>query len=247
LHEKIIPHAHHEQRKILKNVGVKNPTAALEAGTFINAFKDQILFVYKIEGNKLYNVRIYQPQPNKPTRTIIAKEGEFTAVPGEDKIKLKLMNGTSDEPNLDNPSSFYKLNFKNYFMTLDLSTKSNQQIEKKPKSMTFRELSEKIKSMEKIFVDTSPLVAEYHRKITWSFSVLIFVLLGFPVAVITHRREKTANIALAITCGAAYYLLSIGCEALSVQNITPPAITMWVPNIIGSALAIYLNFRLCTT
>ena len=248
LNERIIPYAHHRQRQILKDIGAKNPTAVLEAGAFINAFKDQILFVYKIEGNKLYNVRIYQPQPDgKPTRTIIAREGEFTPVPGESKIKLKLINGSSDEPNFENPESFYKLNFKNYFMTLDMSGGSEKNVEKKPKGMSLRELREKINGYEKISIDVAPLITEYHRKIAWSFSALIFVLLGFPIAVFTHRREKTANIALAIGCGALYYLLSLGCEALGVQNIVPPALVMWVPNFAGAALALYLNYRLCVS
>lgn len=248
LNEKIIPYAYHEQRVIFKDIGAKNPAAVLEAGSFINAFKNQILFIYRIDGNRLYNVRIYQPQPDgKPTRTIVAKEGEFTPVPGENKIKLKLMNGTSDEPNFDNPSSFYKLNFKNYFMTLDLSAGEEKAVEKKPKGMTLRELKDKINELGGLSVDTSPLISEYHRKITWSFSALIFILLGFPIAVITHRREKTANVALAFLCAAVYYLLSLGCEALSVQNILPPAITMWIPNIISLAIATILNIRLCVS
>ena len=247
LNERIIPYAHHEQRKILKSIGSKNPTALLEAGTFINSFKDQILFIYRIEDNRLYNVRIYQPQPDgKPTRTIIAREGEFTPVPGESKIKLKLINGTSDEPNFDNPNSFYKLIFKNYFMTLDFSA-GEKKLEKKPKSMSLAELKDKIKTLEKLSVDTFPLITEYHRKISWSFSVLIFVMLGFPIAVVTHRREKSANVVMAILCGALYYLMSLGCEALSVQNITPAAITMWAPNILGGVTALILNFRLCTS
>jgi len=247
LNQQIIPYAHHEQRKILKDIGVKNPTAALEAGSFINAFKNQILFIYRIEGNKLYNVRIYQPQSEgKPTRTIIAQEGEFTPVPGEDQIKLKLTNGTSDEPDLKHPSNFYKLNFKNYFMTLDLS-KGEGKVDKKPKSMTLKEITQKIQELERIFVDAAPLRTEYHRKITWSFSAFVFILLGFPIAVITRRREKTANILLAMICAALYYLLSLGCEALSIQNITPPALTMWVPNILMAVVALVLNYKLCAS
>jgi len=248
LNDSIIPYAHHQQRQLLKNVGAKNPTALLEAGTFIDDFKDQILFIYRIEGNKIYNVRIYQPQPDgKPTRTIVAKSGEFTPVPGAQKIKLKLINGTSDEPNLDNPSNFYKLNFKNYFMTLDLSSEDNKVTDKKPKSMSIKELKKKINEYQRIFVDIAPLVTERHRKITWSFSVLIFILLGFPIAVITHRRERTANIALAFLCAAFYYLLSLGCEALSVQHITPAGLTMWIPNILGAITAYILNYRVCVS
>ncbi len=243
LNDRIIPYAHYEQRKLLKNLGAQNPTALLEEGIFINAFKGQILFIYKIDGNKLYGVRIYQPQKNGPTRTIIAQQGEFSRVPGKDEIKLKLINGTADEPNLENPESFYKLRFKNYFMTLDVSKGSSRKVDKKPKSMTLEELRTKIQELEKLFVDTTPLWTEYYRKTAWSFSILIFILIGFPIAVATHRREKTANVALAILCAAVYYLASLGCEALSMQNILPPMIAMWIPNIGGALVALYLNYR----
>ena len=242
LNERIIPYAHHEQRKLLKNLGVKNPAALLEAGMFIHSFDNQILFIHKIDGNKLFNITIYQPQTEGRPRTIIAKRGEFTPVPGEDQIKLKLIDGTSDEPNLENSRNFYKLNFDTYFLTLDLS-KSDKNIEKKPKSMTFKELETEINKLQRLFIDTSRLETEYLRKITWSFSSLFFIFLGFPIAVITHRREKSANIVLAILCAAFYYLLSLGCEALSVKSVVTPVLIMWTPNIIAGITAFFLNLK----
>jgi lipopolysaccharide export LptBFGC system permease protein LptF len=209
---------------------------------FIHAFQNQIIFIHKIDGNKMYNVTIYQPKPDGPTRTIIAKRGEFTPVPGGNQIKLKLIDGTSDEPNLENPDSFYKLNFKNYFMTLDLS-KGEKEIEKKPQSMTFKELKAEIAKLERLLVDTVQLRTEYFRKITWSFSPLIFILIGFPLAVITNRRERSANIVLAILCFAFYYLISLGCEALSKKGIVPPGLIMWAPNIIAATGAVILNYK----
>ena len=240
LNERIIPYAFYEQRKLLKNLSVKNPAALLEPGLFIHSFENQILFIHRIEDNKMYNVTIYQPQPDRPTRTIIAKRGEFSAVPGKDQLKLKLMDGTSDEPNLENPENFYKLNFKNYFITLDLS-KDRKEVEKKPKGMTLKELREEINKHERLLVETAQLYTEYYRKITWSFSSLIFILLGFPAAVMTHRREKSANIVIAVVFAALYYLLSLGCEALSIQNIAPAAWVMWTPNVLAGLGAFILN------
>jgi lipopolysaccharide export system permease protein len=242
LNERVIPYAHHEQRRVLKNLGVANPTAALEEGMFISAFENQIIFIYKIDGNKMSNVTIYQPKPDGPTRTIIAKHGEFTPVPGGKQIKLKLIDGTSDEPNLDNPDNFYKLNFKNYFMTLDL-TKNQGEIEKKPQSMTFKELKTEIAKLERLFIDTNQLRTEYYWKIAWSFSPLIFTLVGFPLSVIAHRREKSANVVLAILVSASYYLLSLGCKALSNQGVLPPALIMWTPNMIAGIGAVILNYK----
>ncbi len=247
LNDRIIPYTHHEQRKMLKALGAKNPTAMLEPGIFISAFKKQILFIHKIEGNKLSNVTIYQPQPDgKPTRTIIASRGEFTPVPGKNQILLKLMDGTSDEVDSKNPDNFYKLNFENFFMTLNLS-KGQTKVDKKPRSMTLKELTQEKQKLERLLIDTSRIDTEYYRKITWSFSSLIFILLGFPLAVIVNKREKTANVLLAILFAATYYLLSLGCEALSIENIIPAAIIMWGPNIVGGITALFLNYRLCVS
>jgi lipopolysaccharide export system permease protein len=247
LNDRVIPHAYYAQRSILKETGAKNPTALLEPGVFINDFANHVLFIYRIEGNRLYNVRIYQPQPDgKPTRTIIAQEGEFTPVPGEKKILLKLVNGTTDEPDYNNPSKIFKLNFKTSFMTLDL-TKGSEKVEKNPKAMTLRELRQKTQEMREQNIDPVPLVTEYHRKISWSFSPLIFILLGFPVAVITHRRGKTANLLLAITFAAPYYLLSVGCQALATQGVANPEFIMWLPNLFGGAIVLILNHKLCAS
>ena len=81
----------------------------------------------------------------------------------------------------------------------------------------------------------------------WAFAPLIFILLGFPVAVITHRRQKTANLLLAILFAAPYYLLSVGCQALAAQGMARPDLIMWLPNIIGAGVVIILNYKLCAS
>ncbi len=247
LNDRVIPRAYQAQRELLHETGAKNPSAMLEAGTFIDDFQGYVLFIYRVNRNKLYNIRIYQPQPDgKPTRTIVAQEGEFTPVPGEQKLYLKLINGTSDEPDFNNTNNFYKLNFKTSFMTLDLA-KGGGKVDKKPKSMTLLELRDNIAKMAKQAIDPTPLITEYHRKISWSFSPLLFILLGFPIAVITHRRQKTANLLLAIMFAAPYYLLSIGCQALASQGLARPDLIMWLPNLIGSVIVLILNRNLCAS
>ena len=247
LNDRVIPSAYEAQRQVLQQAGAKNPAALLEAGTFIDAFNGNIIFVYQMDRNKMHNVRIWQPQSDgRPTRTISAQEGEFTPVPGQQKVLLKLINGTSDEPDFNNPNNFYKLNFKTSFMTLDMTRKAGT-IEKKPKGMNLKELQAEMKKLAKMSVDIKPLIAEYHRKISWALSPLLFILLGFPVAVITHRRAKTANLLLAVMFAAPYYLLSIGCQALASQGIARPDIIMWIPNIIGGIIVFILNYKLCVS
>ncbi|MFA5090773.1 MAG: LptF/LptG family permease [Candidatus Omnitrophota bacterium] len=247
--DKFIPYAHYASRKTLIEVGIKNPTAMLEPGVFINSFEKYVLFIYRIEQNKLINVRIYEPQgEDKPTRTIIARKGEFISVPGTNMIKLKLMDGTSDEPDPQNPSNFYKLNFKTYFMTLNPNQNQDKgKIEKKPKDMSIAELQKEIAKLKKENIDPTPMITEIHAKISLAFSCVVFILLGAPMAIITRRREKSINFGIAFLIVGVYYLLLIGSEALSLQGYLKPIIAMWLPNIILGIIGSFLTYRLCAS
>ena len=249
LNNRVIPKIYFEQKKLQQNLGLENPEALLEAGVFITEFPGQTLFMHRVEGNKFYNITIWQPQAETgQTRTIIAKHGEFTKTPDKKHLILKLMDGTSDEIDMQDPSNFYKLNFKTLFITLDLSSLT-EEVSKKPKSMTNDELLAEINRLEPLLKnhDVYPLHTELYRRITWSFSPLIFILLGFPLAIITNRREKSANVIVAVLCAAVYYLLSLGIQGLSIEGKVHAAIIMWIPNIIGLGAAIILNRKVCVS
>ncbi|MCM8800609.1 MAG: LptF/LptG family permease [Candidatus Omnitrophica bacterium] len=244
-----IPYAHYASRKILKEIGIKNPTVALEPGVFINSFERYIIFIYEVDQkkNRLYNVRIYEPQPDdKPTRTIVAKKGEFIHIPEKNQIKLKLIDGTSDEPDPQNPKNFYKLNFKTYFMTLNLSKlQKEENLEKKPKDMTLRELINEIKKLRNEMIEPLPFIIEINKKIALAFSCFIFILFGSPFALITQRREKSINFGLTFLIAGIYYLMLIGSEALSLEGRLNPTIAIWLPNIFLGILGILLTYKVC--
>ena len=245
--DRVIPYAHYASRKTLLEVGIKSPAAALEPGVFINAFQKYIVFIYSIEQNKLNNVRIYEPQgENKPARTIIAKRGEFIAVPEKGLIKLKLIDGTSDEPDPENPTNFYKLNFKTYFMTLNLAQMQNKnQIKKKSKDMTILELNNEVRRLRKEGINPAPLIVEINKKVSLAFSCFVFMLLGSSLAIITRRREKSINFGLAFIITGIYYLLLLAAEAFSLQGYLPPTIAMWTPNIIFAVTGAILTWKVC--
>lgn len=247
LHDRITPQAHLKSRQVIKEVGSKNPAAALEPGIFIDAFQKYIIFVYEINENKFRNIRIYEPQgENKPPRTIIAKRGEFISVPEKNIVKLKLIDGTSDEINPNNPNNFYKMNFQTYFMTLDFAKNANrEQLNKKATDMNLGELWAEIKKLRKLKIDDDPVAAELHKKFALSFSCLIFFLLGVPLGIITRRREKAANIALAFLIVGVYFILTLCVESLSKQGNLAPSSGMWIPNIIFGLIGIFLSVKLC--
>ncbi len=247
--DRVIPYTRFASRKTLMEVGIKNPTAALEPGVFINSFEKYVIFIYQIDQSKhkLTNIRIYEPQEGKPARTIIAKRGEFISVPEKKLVKMKLIDGTSDEPDPENPNNFYKLNFKTYFVTLNLNQMQDKKVEKKPKDMTIEELSAQVEKLKKEKIDPAPLITEIHKKIALAFSCFVFMLLGSSMAIITRRREKSINFGISFLIVGTYYLLFMGAEALSLQGYLPPIIAMWIPNALLGTIGGILTYRLCAS
>ncbi len=248
LNDRVIPYAHFKQKQLQNNLGLENPNALLEPGVFITEFKGQTIFIHRVEGNQFFNITIWQPQENGPTRTIVAKRGEFTKSPDGKQLILKLIDGTSDETDPKNPVNFYKLNFSTLFVSLNLSD-MGEKVEKKPKSMTMPELVTEIHRLEPLLKidDIYPLETEIYRRLTWSFAPLIFLMLGFPLAIITNRREKSANVILAVLCAVFYYLLSLGAQGLSVEGKAPAQLIMWVPNIAAFLAIIFFNQKACAS
>jgi len=233
LNDKLIPRARYISRRILKEIGIKSPTAYLEAGTFIKAFEDYIIFIHAIDKNILKNIRIYQPQEGKQTRTIVAEEGEIIPIPEKNIIRLRLKNGTSDEPNPRNPESFYKLNFRSYYMNLSTSGLARSgKLLKKSKEMTLAELSEEYKKMKGKSIDLAPILTEIHKKISLSFAPLAFVLIGIPIAIKTRRGEKTIGFGVSLGILVVYWLMLAGFTACSLKGAIPAWLAMWAPNAI---------------
>lgn len=243
-------YAHFAYRKTLKEMGIKNPTAAFEEGVFIDSFQRYILFIYHVDQkkNRLNNIRIYEPQgEDKPTRTIVAKAGEFISIPEKNIVKLKLIDGTSDEPDPENPTNFYKLNFRTYFMNLDMAQMQEKVVDKKYKEMTIRELRKEAEKLKKEGINPAPLITKIHEKLALAFSCFVFMLLGSSLGIITRRREKSINIGIAVLIIICYYPLLIGSEALAIEGYLPAALAIWIPNIIFASIGIFLTHKLCAS
>ena len=228
--DQALPRAHLAARRIVKEIGIKNPTAGLEPGMFIRDFPPYILFFYGYEGPQLSNVRIYEPQPNRPARTIVAERGEILPVTDAGVIRLKLIDGSSDDVDPNVPERTYKVSFKTYFLALDLAQMSSTVLSKKPKEMTLNELREEAERFALQGIDPAPLWVEYHQRWAFSFSPIALVLIGLPIALFLKRGEWFVGLGLSLVVFITYYLLSLATSSIALRNAVHPALAMWAPN-----------------
>ena len=233
INDQISPNASFASRRIIKEIGIKTPTAWLEEGTFIRGFENYVIFIHEIKGNKLRNIRIYQPQEGKPTRTIVAESGEINSYPEKNLMELKLYNGTSEEPSPTDAENFYKLNFKTYYMTLDLNKVfRRERIQKKAREMTIRELDAEIRRSSSQGIDAMPLYVEIYKKINMSLASFVLILIGIPLGIRAHRSEKSIGFGISLILFAIYWAFSLGGIALALKGTLPPFQAVSVPNLV---------------
>lgn len=237
LNDRVIPDFHYRYRNEIKNIYSKNVSALIEPGVFLEHFENYILYVADKNGNKLKNIFIYEiDDKQKTTKVTFAKEGEFI-VEG-DTLKIKLEEGFRDETISKRKMELYRLNFKVFFMYIPIQKEEKVKIGKKPSDMRISELRKKI-----ALINAPKLKGEFHKRISFSFSCLAFIIFGFGISLVVKHREKSINFGIAFLTAGVYYLLFILGETLLEYRHIAPFLGMWLPNIIIIALGGYLIFR----
>lgn len=246
LSDQIASTTHYSYRLLLKQIGLESPAAALEEGTFIKKFKNFIIFIYEIDKNKLKGVRIYQPQEGRPTRTISAQKGEILSYPDRGIIMLKLIHGTSDEPDPKDPTKLYKLNFKTYDLPLNIAdVKDPEELGKKPKDMSVHELRQEIRRLAESGIKvTYPLTTEIHNKIALALSSLAFLLIGIPLGITSRRNDRSVSFGISLALMTLYWVLLIGGKALAQKGLAPPFLAVQFSNAVIGGTGLFLFGRL---
>jgi len=85
---------------------------------------------------------------------------------------------------------------------------------------------------------------EIHKKFALSAAVMIFVLLGAPIAIRFPRGGVGFVIGASLVIFAVYYVGLIGGEPLGDRGILPPFFAMWLPNLVPLPVAILFLSRM---
>jgi LPS export ABC transporter permease LptG len=106
------------------------------------------------------------------------------------------------------------------------------------------ELRRHITQLKELGVTTLELQIELKKRIAFPFSCLILAVLAIPFisAKQARRSGPLISVALSVSIGLIFYLLSTLFEAVGKQNNLPVGMAVWGPHILFSAIGLYLIF-----
>ncbi len=125
--------------------------------------------------------------------------------------------------------------------TLNLSPEDFVDYKEQHSMMTTPELKRYIANQQKRGVgNTKKYEVELYRRTADAFTIFILTIIGMSIASRKVRGGIGLHLAIGITLGAVFIFLSRFSIVFATGQILPPLISMWIPNIVFGAIAVYL-------
>jgi lipopolysaccharide export system permease protein len=215
---------------------------------FIDDFEDLILYVNSVDtsGRRLENIFISDERDPGLSHAIIAKTGVVLDNPDRQGLVLRLSSGEIHYDSKDLKSTD-TVQFSTYELSLDLPRAAGTagQREIGESEMRLKELWQKIRNTERGDVKYNALVVEFHEKFSVPFACLILGFVGLAIAVQSKAHGFSAGAAMALVIFLVYYILLSAAKNLGESGSLPPALGLWLPNLLLGALAAVMFVRAC--
>lgn len=247
-----------------EHFGAQLSAALLPEGRFITDQPGLVFYVGKNHQGRLEDVMIlmFETETNLP-RTVLAPRGNIIADPENKRLILTLEDAKIVEANGE------RISLRETRFDLDQAPSQSASLKPKVDDMTFQELREELRQLEKRMqlpvslknltpeqlkerMDwwreqrkdvITPVVFQIHRQVAFSFSCFGFTLLGIPLGIRVHRRETNIGIAIALILVGVYYSFILLGQALKGRPEFVPYFIVWVPNFLFQAVGAVLLWR----
>jgi lipopolysaccharide export system permease protein len=261
----ISPQARVAYKRILDEQMV-NLASFIPEGRYVDFSENFVLYVSKIRGNHLNNIRFYQFEKGKKILDVFARSGQLARDESANSIRLllhearvlTLISGlesfaaeiTSGEKKTETQDDDTPTAFQEEWLPLHLDEYETEDIPLKMardedsvsiSDMTLSQMLEGLKTTRAQGLDTRPYVKEIHHQTAFSFACISFILVAIPLSLKTQRRETNISLGLALIVLLVYYSFFILGDAL--VETSDPALNLWIlfwiPNFLFQFLGLY--------
>ncbi|MBP5760188.1 MAG: LptF/LptG family permease [Verrucomicrobia bacterium] len=244
-----------------------NLATFIPEGRYIDFTDEFVLYVSKVRGNNLFNIRFYQFSKGQKMLDVFAKSGRLIHEEGDDTIRLMLnearvltrVSGVEDV--LEEMESAEKktdpeekgASFENEWLPLYLEEYETEDIPlniRAPRKadisdMTLSQMLAGLKEAREKGMDIRPYIKEIHHQTAFSFACISFILVAIPLSLKAQRRETNISLAMALIVLLIYYSFFILGDAL-VETGDPALhlwILYWIPNFLFQSVGLFLLWK----
>ncbi|HMA59615.1 MAG TPA: LptF/LptG family permease, partial [Halanaerobiales bacterium] len=238
--EEVVPWSNHKAKNIIRNTILKESMPNTQEEVFFKGPKGRLFYVkeYKEEEDLLQNIIIYNIKKNQDEENFPEVITANKGVINENVWVLQngIIHEYNSEGNIILESQFKQMEFQ---ITEEMQEMYGNQ--KTTDEMSRKELAKNIKLFRKSGINVNSLLVDYHLKLAQPLVAFIFVLIAVPLS-LTNKKSRAVNITFTIIIIFGYYLLQSVCRSLGRNELLPPLLAAWLPNIIFLLLGLLILF-----
>ena len=192
---------------------------------------------YDEEHHTLKGVLIQDGRDLTRPLTIFATDGVIGGGPNRNDIRLVLNNGSIHA--VGTAEEYRLVHFGEYTMTIGGSGQGAG-LGRNELDMTVDELHRQIDSPATTNPVRLKMQSELHSRFAIPFASLVFAVVAVPLGMQNRRSGKSAGFSTSIGILLAYYVVQSLLRTLAEKGSLPPALALWLPNMIFLGLGLYL-------
>ncbi len=222
----------------------KRAATGLKERTFTSALGQFVVYVDEMSASEigLRGLVVSDEREPERSRIIVAREGRLLNDEANRRITLRFIDGAIGEIEPGEPRQFRHTAFSLYDMTLPLDSamSTGGKDEKPEKEMPLSRLLDAGRDLERQGQIAAPYYVEYHKRFALPVAALVFVLVGFPLGIRTHRGGRAVALASSFVIVVSYYILFTSLEGLALSRRLPAALAIWLPNLLFTGVGAVL-------
>jgi LPS export ABC transporter permease LptF/LPS export ABC transporter permease LptG len=208
---------------------------------FDERFPQLILYISDVAagGTQWHGVFLAETGGEGGSRFTLAERAIVIPEPSQGKLELHLQGGSTHEFYRDRPDRYSVTAFGQSDWPIDVNnlmpTKQRQI------SNPERSLSSLVHDNGSGWLESR---VELYRRFAFPFACLVFALVAVPLGAQPRRGGRAAGSLIAVAMIAGYYLLFVTGAGLARQGAVPPALGIWIANLVLAAFGIALLPRM---
>ena len=177
------------------------------------------------------------------SRVIVAREGRLLTDEENSRITLRFLDGqVTETDSSDGRARFTDFSLYDMNLPLESPLSGASKSEKPERDLSLGALRTEAAALAAQGQLVGAYYVEFHKRFALPLAALIFVLVGFPLALRGHPRSGGRGVALAVSLGivVSYYILFTSLEGMSLRARIPAWVGIWLPNALFLAAGLVL-------
>lgn len=245
LQSDLSPHFMGRARMLVKFVGFNDPSAFIMPGQ-PNDFGSLVVYVKnKGENNTIKDIQVFVFDKDRKNiqQDITASNGIVKVDKEKGTTSIILYNYNIINYQGELPKD--RIYGKEFTITVNVEREVNEMpLLRRIDFLTYKELIGRIILYKKAGIDTTEAEVTLNLMFAMGLSPIAFLLLGFPLAIRTSRKETSIGLFVSIILSGIYFFFIIACNTLSSYPKLYPQILLWIPNIVYQIGGLYFLYRI---